>query len=238
MPKLDRKVAVSLVFLASLAFHGGGLLTPASAESGFPYQEESLLYTVNWPGGASLGEGRLSARRDSMHDGRWEFKLSLDASIPGFVITDQFRSVAESFCSVQFEKDSVHGPRKSKEETSFDRATGIAKRSTRDGGASEIETGTCARDALAFLYFARRELSQGRVPPPGTVFFGGPYQIRMEYKGVETLPSGPADKVAATVKGAASANSFEILFARDAARTPLAFRVPFAIGTFSMELVR
>jgi hypothetical protein len=210
----------------------------APADAGFPYQEESLLYTINWPGGASLGEGRLSARRDTAFEGRWEFKLSLDASIPGFAVVDQFRSVADAFCSVRFEKDSLHGARKSKEETSFDRSSGVARRTTRNGGQSEFETGSCARDALAFLFYARRELSQGRVPPPGTVFFGGPYQIRMEYKGVESLPAGPADKVAATVKGAASANSFEILFARDAARTPLAIRVPFALGTFTMELVR
>ncbi len=214
------------------------LVSPGRAESGFPYQEESLQYTVNWPGGASLGEGRLVARRVAAHDGRWEFELALDASIPGFTITDRFRSVADSFCSVRFEKESVHGPKKSHEETAFDRTTGLARRATRNGGTSELEAGGCPRDALAFLYFARRELSQGRVPPPGAVFFGGPYQIRLEYKGAENLPSGVADKVAATVKGAASGHTFEMLFARDAARTPLLIRVPFAIGTFSMELVR
>ena len=47
-----------------------------------------------------------------------------------------------------------------------------------------------------------------------------------------------ADRVAVSVKGPASAINFEMFFARDAARTPLVIRVPFALGTFSMELVR
>jgi hypothetical protein len=48
----------------------------------------------------------------------------------------------------------------------------------------------------------------------------------------------PADQVNCTIKGPASETHLEILFARDAARTPLVVRSPFAMGTFSLELVR
>ena len=32
--------------------------------------------------------------------------------------------------------------------------------------------------------------------------------------------------------------SFEVFFARDAARTPLLIKIPVTVGTFSLELVR
>jgi hypothetical protein len=44
--------------------------------------------------------------------------------------------------------------------------------------------------------------------------------------------------VLATLKGPASEITFEMFFARDAARTPLVIRVPLTLGTFSMELAR
>ena len=47
-----------------------------------------------------------------------------------------------------------------------------------------------------------------------------------------------ADRVTASVKGAASEVGFEVFFLKDAARTPALVRVPLALGTFSMELVR
>ena len=105
-----------------------------------------------------------------------------------------------------------------------------------------IAVAECARDALAFLYYTRRELGQGRMPPPETVLFGAPYQVRLEYSGTQVILVNEkrmqADRVVVYVKGPASDASFEIFFARDAARSPLAIRVPFALGMFTMELVR
>jgi len=47
-----------------------------------------------------------------------------------------------------------------------------------------------------------------------------------------------ADRIVVAMKGPASDLNFEIFFSRDASRTPLLVRVPLALGTFSMELVR
>jgi hypothetical protein len=41
-----------------------------------------------------------------------------------------------------------------------------------------------------------------------------------------------------TVQGPASEITFEMFFARDAARTPLVIRVPLSPGMFSLELAR
>ena len=57
-----------------------------------------------------------------------------------------------------------------------------------------------------------------------------------------TISSGDkqvvTDHVVTYVKGPKSDFSFEIFFARDAARTPLSVRIPLAVGTLSLELVR
>ena len=44
--------------------------------------------------------------------------------------------------------------------------------------------------------------------------------------------------MSASVKGPASEITFEVFFLKDRARTPALVRVPLALGTFSMELVR
>ena len=51
---------------------------------GFPQADETLNYTVNWPSGLSLGEGRLEAKKNAAG---WEFDLQLDAAVPGAVFT-------------------------------------------------------------------------------------------------------------------------------------------------------
>ena len=111
-----------------------------------------------------------------------------------------------------------------------------------DGGKSEVPAPGCARDALSFLYFLRHELSQGRLPPPQTVFFGAPYQLKLEYGGAQTIRVNDrrveAERLRASLKGPASETSFELFFARDDVRTPLMIRVPFTPGVFSLELVR
>jgi hypothetical protein len=64
----------------------------------------------------------------------------------------------------------------------------------------------------------------------------------MEYAGAQDVVLNDkrrqADRVVVYLKGPASDSSVEIFFDRDPARTPLIIRAPFALGTFSMELVR
>lgn len=212
----------------------------AQSPAGFPAVDEKLDYTVNWPSGLSLGDGRLEARRSG--DG-WEFVLSLDAAVPGFAASDRYRSIVSGdLCAVEAEKDATHGRRRSREKTTFDYRRNVARRATVGGGKTEIPITGCARDALGFLFHVRRELGQGRVPPPQTVLFGSPYQVRLEYAGVQTVPVNEkkqqADRLVVYLKGPASDLNFEIFFSRDATRTPLVVRVPFSLGTFSMELAR
>jgi len=219
-------------------------LAPAAvAQRGFPFQDETLHYTVNWPSGLSLGEAAFTAHHTG---GVWELAMTLEAGIPGFAVSDKIRSSAtDGLCSLELERDISHGAKKTREKTSFDQKKGEATRTTvypAGGGTSTMSIPSCARDALAFLYFGRRELGQGRGPPAQQVFYGSAYSVRMDYTGAQTITV--ADKPTVTdhlvvgVKGPKSSFSFEMFYARDAARTPLVIRVPLSVGTFSMELVR
>jgi hypothetical protein len=206
--------------------------------AGFPKADEVLRYSVNWPSGLSLGEGRLEARRSGE---RWNFDLALDAALPGFAVTDRYHSQASAeLCSLEFDKSSVHGARKASEKTVFDYRRGRARRATAGGGRAEIPIAGCARDALDFLFFVRRELGEGRIPPPQTVMVGAAYQVRLEYTGVQTVPVNEkkmrADRIVVFAKGPASDLNFEVFFSLDAARVPVVVRVPFSRGIFSMEL--
>src|SRR6185295_1868425 len=110
---------------------------PAQPLTGFPFQDETLRFRVNWPTGASLGEARMQARR--IEGGRWQFELNLDASVPGIAVTDRYRAVATAqLCSVEFERDSAHGGRKSRETVTFDQEKNKALRATKGGGSSEV----------------------------------------------------------------------------------------------------
>jgi Protein of unknown function (DUF3108) len=229
----DRRVLLILFSTAALAM-------AADTPNGFPFRDESLHYEVNWPSGLSLGDANLTAHRTGEN---WDLAMSLDVGIPGFPIADRYHSVnSAEQCSSEFERGTSHGSKKSSEKTTFDYKQGRAFRATQNGGKSEVTIGSCARDALAFLYFARRELGQGRVPPQQDVFFGSSYSVRLEYTGAQTVTVGdkPAvtDRVAVSFRGPASNASFEIFFARDAARTPLLVRIPSNLGTIIMELVR
>jgi hypothetical protein len=211
------------------------LLLMAGTASG---QDELLRYTVNWPSGLSLGEGRLEARGDG--DFR-EFELVLDAAVPGFAVADRYRSRATAdFCSLEFEKNAVHGQRKTNEKTTFDYRKKVARRATVGGKSAETPFEGCARDALDFLFFLRRELRQGRVPPAQTVTEGAAYQVRLEYAGAQDIrvneKSMRTDRFLVTAKGPAASHNFEIFFGRDAARVPVMVRAPLGAGVFSMEL--
>ena len=167
----------------------------------------------------------------------------LGASIPGFEVVDRYRSLATaSLCSVEFEKNSIHGKKVTHEVMTFDQAASTATRQTlAGGGKSQLETSACAKDALAFLDYLRREVAAGRLPPTQTVYFGGPYQVRLESAGRQRLELGEeavdVDRIAVSVKGKVSEHTFEIFLARDSSRRPVLVRVPLPPGTFSMELV-
>lgn len=205
------------------------------------FHNENLNYSLNWPSGLSLGEAQMTAARSG--PGKWQFSLKVDASVPGFAVLDRYQSSAgDDFCSVELEKETQHGPRKGGEKTTFDRDSSKATRTTKEGGKSEFTIPACARDAVAFFYYLRRELANGRVPSPQTVYFGAAYQCRFEYGGTQRVRVGEerieADRMVVTIKGPASNHSVEIFFQRDAARTPVLARIPLMLGTFSLELAR
>lgn len=232
--------------LCSLWLMAAASGAPVSDPTGFPFTNETLHYTVNWPSGLSLGEAHMTATRGKAAEGageQWAFDFRVDAAVPGFAVADHYHASASlEPCSVRFEREFTHGGRTSHENTEFDRHEGVAHRQTVGGGKSDISISPCARDALTFLYFARRELAQGRVPPHEDILFGGPYQVRLEYTGEQTVEvngkKSLADRMVATVKGPASEITFEMFLARDPARTPLVIRVPLSLGMFSMELAR
>jgi hypothetical protein len=205
----------------------------AAALTGFPFADEDLAYSINWPSGLGLGESHIHARQNGAN---WNFEMTIDAGVPGFVVKDHYSSVANaSFCSVSFQRDTSHGTHKTGE-TETVSGTQVTR------GSNQIAAPDCVKDALNFLFYTRRELGQGRVPPAQSILLGGLYPIRLEYAGEQTVKVNDqpteSDKVLCTVTTAHSETKFEVYFARDAARTPLIIRVPFAMGTFSMELVR
>jgi Protein of unknown function (DUF3108) len=220
------------LLLASVAFAA----TPAT-ESTLP--NETLRYSVNWPSGLSLGEATLSA---SSSPNNMHLEFELDAGVPGFPVSDRFSSEASSgFCSVRFRKITSQGSKKVDDEEKFDPSSGTVTRG-KGPGQSEIDTNACGKDALTFLYFVRQELSQGRMPPRQTVFFGAPYEITLESAGTESVKIAnkpvEAEHVKASVSGPSSSISFDLYFLQDKARTLALVRVPLAMGTFSMELAR
>jgi hypothetical protein len=179
----------------------------------------------------------MQARR--IEGGRWEFELAIDASIPAITIADRYRSIATAdLCSVEFHRESIHGLRKSSEVVTFAQDKGTARRATNGGGTSDFSVPGCARDALTFLYFTRREMGQGRVPPASTIVMGGPYEIGLEYKGEEPVRGAISDRLAISLRGPSSNVAFDLMFARDAARTPSLARTPLPVGVFSLELSR
>ena len=213
-----------------------GLLCPCNAQTGFPFTDETLRYSVNYPSGLSLGDAVFTAKHTTAG---WTFNTALDASFPGFLLKDQYTaSATNDLCSTQLNRDVVHGSKKLREKTTFD----IQRFKAQRGDGPEFDVPACARDAVTLLYYARREMGQGRVPPTQTAYLGAGYAVHMEYKGEEKIKSGNklevTDRLLVSGKGPASSFSFEVLFARDAARTPLVVRIPLSLGSFSMELAR
>jgi hypothetical protein len=191
-----------------------------------------------------LGEATLSASSSREANGpeHMHFQFDLDAPVPGFAVSDRFRSSASgSFCSVEFQKTTSHGPRMVDEKEIFDSKTGMVTRGS-GAGQAELSASSCGKDALTFLYFVRQELSQGRIPPRQTIFFGAPYEIRLDSAGTESVKIGntsvATDHLKASVKGPSASIDFDLFFLQDRARTLALVRVPLALGTFSMELTK
>jgi len=245
------------ILLCALA--AAPLLPAADQLKGFPFQSESLQYRVLWPGGRLLGDVRMSARKAACPSDvsgpanqlvscdAWDFELSTNVNIPLVPIADKYSASAAGFdfCSVSLTRDISHGNKRVSEKTQFDQKKNIATRQTMvpaGGGKTELQLPTCGRDALTYIYYARREMGQGRVPPAGKVFFGSAYEVKTRYTGPMDIPVGgknvTTDKVDVSVKGPASEFSLEIYYDRDAARTPLLIKIPVPIGTVSLELVR
>lgn len=216
---------------------------PAPKLTGFPFQDETLRYRILWPAGTSLGEATFSARHGASG---WAFDTTLDASIPAFALRDEYRANAtDALCAIDFDRSFVHGSKKTREKTTFDAHNRRGTRTTTlppDGGKSDFDILPCARDAVTFLYFVRREMGQGRVAPPETVYFGGGYSVRLQYTGEMSIPVQKkptvTDHVLVFIHSSRTDVTAEVFFARDAARTPLLIKVPLSLGTVSVELVR
>ncbi len=242
-----RTFTPAFLILATLCLVAVPLAAPVAAQAapessqprltGFPFTDEDLNYAIVWPTGASLGEAHLHAR----HTGdNWIFSFTLDAGIPGFAVKDSYRSdVVPDFCSTSFERASTHGSHVVSEKETIDRERGVA---TRSGTDNAIPVQPCVKDALAYLFYSRREMGQGRVPAAEDVLLGALHPIRVDYDGAPVIKMNgkdvQTDEVTCTWNTGSSAYSFDVYYARDAARTPLRIDAPFAMGKFSMELVR
>jgi hypothetical protein len=213
----------------------------AAAQSGFPFQDETLRYSISWQSGLNLGEAAMAAHKAGKG---WVFTVSVNAALPGFTLNDSYHATSDGgLCSQELTRSIDHRGKMDTEKTSFDQMGGSAKRVTEfpaGGGESTFTVPSCARDAVAYVYYARAELGQGRVPPPQEIYFGAAYTVHLTYVGEEKLQVGgkPAvtDHVTVSLKGPKSDTAVEVFFARDAARTPLAIRIPVQMGKLSLEL--
>ena len=59
-----------ITFLASPFLMAAAAPIPPPTPTGFPFTNETLNYTVNWPSGLSLGEAHMTATRAKTADGK------------------------------------------------------------------------------------------------------------------------------------------------------------------------
>ncbi len=209
---------------------------PAAPKSApFP-QKESLRYALNWESGLNLGDAQLTAGPSATGDGAgWEFSLPTAGRGPE-IPHRRIRPVPGNgeLLHVESEKKAIRGKRKTDEKTTFETRLLKANRQTLNGGKSEIPVSACAKDALTFLYFLRRELAQGRLPQAQTVLYGAPYDIGVQYIGTQKLKVGDeetdAERIGISIKGPVVNQNVEILFLKDAVRTPARVRVALPVA--------
>ena len=201
---LLRHLTLKTAPAAIIAIVGFGLLAgralcrrrSAGRPGGALDRREELVYEVTWPSGLSLGEARFHARATPSG---WAFESTISASLPTMEIQDEYRSTADAaLCSFNFEKHIVHGAKKTKESVSYDQKAHKALRSTLGGGGeSEITTAPARETALTFLYYLRRELGSGSIPPPEDINFGAQYEVTVSY--AQSLKSRWAEKAFAPI---------------------------------------
>lgn len=234
---MKQTASILLILLAAFSAR------PLSAENlGLaPFKNgERLRYELVWPSGLSLGEAEFTVRAGPSG---WEFTAEFSASLPTFAVRDKYNSVADmELCSQELMKDFSHGQRKGRESVVFDQQENRATRTTLGGGGeSEFDIPPCARDGLAYLYFLRQSLADGRIPPPDDLNFGGQYMVSVTYAETKKIEVGgayvDADLILVDLTGPNSQHSVEAFFSKDESRRPLLFRVPFELGVFSLRLV-
>lgn len=238
LPAARRETATGLWCVLLLAC----LVAPSAAASEtVPFASgEVLVYEITWPSGLSLGE--VEFRAQGVTNG-WEFRARVNAALPNLEIRDEYRAQTDGeLCSLELEKDALHGARRVQESVEFDQPNHKASRKTKNGGDSEFDVPPCARDGLTFLYLLRSEIGRGRIPPPDDLNFGAQYQVTMTYAETRQIEVAgemvKSDRILVDLTGPASQRSFEVFFGQDSARTPLLIRIPFELGTFTLKLVK
>ena len=197
---------------------------------------ESLRYNIKWPSGLSLGEASLTTELTS----RGTFTtLDLDASLPAFTIRDHYTSSTSArICTIQFLRETQHGPKRSNESITVN-GEGKITRETLNGGTTDLPTAPCPHDALALLSALRRDQNQ----LPQTVLFGAGYPVRFESAGSQTItlnekPTLTEKMICIVTLPKTGDYRLELFFLKDPTRTPALVLAPFALGTFTMELIR
>jgi len=197
---------------------------------------ETLRYNLKWPSGLTLGEANFTSELTARGS---RYTLDLDASLPAYALVDRYTSATSAqSCTIQFTRETRHGSKSSHEQTSVT-PEGTITRETIGGGKTEIPTMPCPRDPLALLTALRQNFAQ----PAQSVLFGPNYPVRFEAAMPATITLNdkptPADKVICILTLPKTGDyRLELYFLKDQVRTPALIRAPFALGIFSMELLR
>ena len=93
---------------------------------------------------------------------------------------------------------------------------------------------------MAYMYFARRELGQGRVAPAQRVFFGSAFSVRMEYTGAQTITPNEnrGNRPPGGLRKGAEIHFGSRCSSRAMRRAPRSSSASRWLGSFSMDLVR
>jgi len=199
---------------------------------------ETLRYKLLWPSGVGLGEALLAV---SPADKGVRFELSVEADLPIHNITDSLTSLAtsEGLCSLESQKKTQEGAKKSSESIEFDQKAHQARR-TSGGQTASFPIPDCARDPLTFLYYFRSQLSAGGPVNLHTFYSSPGHSLEVKAVGPETVSAGGrrrlADRYSVTYHRPNSATTFEVWFSEDSRREPVLIRLPTSLAVFSAEL--